>query len=538
MSLKSNLKLKTHTQRSQDSNSPKNKGGMSVLDFIMLGFGSMVGVGWAVSTNQWLRMAGGPLPAFIGFVIGTILLLPIGLSHAELMSALPVSGGVMAYGLRAFGSFASFIGAWFVALAYITILPWEALYINQILTNLIPILGKGPVLYRILDSEITLISIVLSVCFALGLYWINFKGSKLAATLQNFLANLIIVAGVVVVIASLWQGKLSNLLPWHQAYEDKQTMFSGIVRMVVIVPFFMAGFDTITQSVEERHAKLHHRDVAKSLLQAILLAGSFYAIVTLSTSAVLDWRVYADLPSPAMAYVLREAWGAGIGKALYIVIMVGSLAGLFSTWNGMFMAAARLLETMGKAGLIPRIFAKTHSKYQTPITASILCTIAAAIGPFVGFQLIDPLTNLGSFAFIVGWFITCLASLYLRFAEPKLKRSFVAPMGRWFLWLAVIFSGILLCLSFIPGQGTFMGYTALSIFFVWLILGLIFYLVTNGGQRGMHELEQRELLFGPKLMRKDRRIMLRSLRAKWEIEEIRERDIQAKQDLAEKMRDD
>lgn len=67
----------------------RKKGDMGYLDFFMLGFGSMVGVGWAVSSNHWIAQAGGPIPAFLGFIIATLLLIPIGLCHGELLATLP-----------------------------------------------------------------------------------------------------------------------------------------------------------------------------------------------------------------------------------------------------------------------------------------------------------------------------------------------------------------------------------------------------------------------------------------------------------------
>ena len=38
------------------------KKGVSALDFFCLGFGAIVGVGWAVSINSWMSDCGGPSP--------------------------------------------------------------------------------------------------------------------------------------------------------------------------------------------------------------------------------------------------------------------------------------------------------------------------------------------------------------------------------------------------------------------------------------------------------------------------------------------
>ena len=40
---------------------------MGIKDYFMLGFGSMVGVGWAVSLNSWFTTGGGVLAAILGF---------------------------------------------------------------------------------------------------------------------------------------------------------------------------------------------------------------------------------------------------------------------------------------------------------------------------------------------------------------------------------------------------------------------------------------------------------------------------------------
>ena len=485
----------------------RSKGTMGRLDFFMLGFGSMVGVGWAVSSNHWLAQAGGPLPAFLGFLIGTLLLIPIGLSYGELMSAIPVGGGVMVYTYRAYGTGVSFIGSWFVALAYLTILPWEAIYINQILASIFPVLRSGTVLYEIAGSPIYLNSALIGLVFTALLFYINYRGSKWAAKLQSVLSWVIIAAGIIVIIMSAISGSWRNLFPLyrHVGVGGHTNMASGILAMIVIVPFFMAGFDTIPQSVEESHPNVKFKNIARSMVLSIIFAGLFYAAIILSTASVLPWTEYAVYEAPAMAPMLAETYQGLLGRALYIMVMVGTLAGLFSTWNGMFMAAARLLQSMGKSGLLPAFFAKEHKRYKTPVGGSVFCLIAAGIGPFVGMGLIDPLTNLGSVAFVLGWLLTCLAALRLRKTEPNLARPFTPPGGKHMLRLAVLIAGVIVLLTFIPGQPAFMGTTGLILFAAWLIIGAIFYYFTNYGDRGMSEKERHRKLFKHMPKRRKRR---------------------------------
>ncbi|MDO5026621.1 MAG: APC family permease [Tissierellia bacterium] len=475
-------------------------GSLRKIDFFMLGFGSMIGVGWAVSSNGWLSQAGGPIPAFIGFLIGTLLLVPIGLSYGELMSILPVSGGVMSFTYAAFGSFMSFLSSWFVSLAYLIILPWEAIYINEILASIFPFIKSGPILYEFAGKAIYLNSVLLGGIFALLLLIINIKGSKSAARLQSILSWTIISIGFLVIILSFIKGDLSNLKPIYENVGEgsHKNFYSGVISMIVLVPFFMSGFDTIAQSAGDAKKELAFRDIARMIVLSILAAGAFYAIIIVSTSSVEPWKDYTFRQAPAIGGLLSGVYPFVLGKIIKYLVMIGTLAGLFTTWNGMFMASARLIQSMGKAGLLPRYLAKEHDKFKTPIRASIFCFLAAALGPFVGINFINPLTKIGSVSFVIGWLFTCLSAIKLRIDARCLVRGFRIPGGKYTLIGASVIASIILILTFIPQSPAFMGFTGIILFFSWLLIGLIFYYFTNHGDRGMDEEDRSMLILGTK----------------------------------------
>ena len=74
-----------------------------------------------------------------------------------------------------------------------------------------------------------------------------------------------------------------------------------------------------------------------------------------------------------MATMLQGLYPGLIGQVLYWIIMIGTLAGLFSTWNGMFMAAVRLLDTMGTSGLLPDFCEEGQEKDSTRGYHLLLC---------------------------------------------------------------------------------------------------------------------------------------------------------------------
>lgn len=110
---------------------------MSFWDYIGLGLGIVIGVGWVVYTGQWLT-DGGPLGTIIAFILGGLLLLPIGKTYAELTAAMPIAGGGMAYSYKAFGLFVSFLTAWALALSYVSATPFETIAIGMLAESIIP----------------------------------------------------------------------------------------------------------------------------------------------------------------------------------------------------------------------------------------------------------------------------------------------------------------------------------------------------------------------------------------------------------------
>lgn len=76
-------------------------------DVLALAFGAMIGWGWIVMTGRWIASAGS-LGAITAFVLGGLAIVLVGLTYAELASAMPQVGGEHVYSYRALGHFPSF----------------------------------------------------------------------------------------------------------------------------------------------------------------------------------------------------------------------------------------------------------------------------------------------------------------------------------------------------------------------------------------------------------------------------------------------
>ena len=471
--------------------------GFRKIDFFMLGLGAMIGVGWTVSLNNWFLTAGGVLGTILAFALGTLAVIPIGLTYGELTGALPVSGGSMAFAYRAEGSRFSFLGGWTVALAYIVLLPWEIIYINKILNILFPILRSGEPLYVFLGNPIYLPSLVTGILITLGLSYLNLKGSEMSGKIQTHLTSIIIVVALVLMGFLLTKADFANLKPVYKPIEgyDHKSFFTGFINMLVIVPFFLAGFDAIPQAIEDARAGVKPRTISKLLVLSIVAAGLFYIGIITTSGLALSWEEFATLDTPALAFVFKDYFNGWLGQGLYYLTLIGALAGLLSTYNGMFIASSRLLHSMGRAQLLPKVFAK-ESKFGTPLIGILFSTLATLVGVFLGSPVIKPLTNVGSTAFVLAWLITSYSALSLRKKEPNLDRPIQAGENRFIIYLAVAISGLLILLSLLPMSPGFMGRESLLILIAWLLLGAIFYFVSNRTGETISERRRHRLIFG------------------------------------------
>ena len=71
-------------------------------DVLALAFGAMVGWGWIVMTGNWIQSAGS-MGAILAFLIGGVAIVLVGLTYAELASAMPQVGGSMCTAIMRWG---------------------------------------------------------------------------------------------------------------------------------------------------------------------------------------------------------------------------------------------------------------------------------------------------------------------------------------------------------------------------------------------------------------------------------------------------
>src|SRR5262249_20788050 len=84
---------------------------MRGTEYFTLAFGSIVGVGWMVLLESWLRR-GGPVGAMLGFLLAGAALIPVVYVYGRLAERMPEAGTEVAYTSAVFPQSVSFATGW------------------------------------------------------------------------------------------------------------------------------------------------------------------------------------------------------------------------------------------------------------------------------------------------------------------------------------------------------------------------------------------------------------------------------------------
>src|SRR5699024_6044354 len=121
-------------------------------DVLAIGVGSMIGFGWVVLAGEFITRAG-VLGSVVAFVLGGLIVGLVGLTYAELVTALPRAGGEHQYTLRSLGSRWAFVTSWAVVLGYVSVVAFEAVALPETLMHLFPELS-GQALWTVAGSPV------------------------------------------------------------------------------------------------------------------------------------------------------------------------------------------------------------------------------------------------------------------------------------------------------------------------------------------------------------------------------------------------
>ena len=438
--------------------------GLSLTEFFTFGFGSMVGVGWVVLMDDWLGR-GGPGGAFLGFLAGGLLLLPVAVTYGRMVREVPDAGGEIAYTEGVLPRGWRFAAAWTMVLAYAIVCPWEAVAFGNLLGRLLPFFRQAE-LYSVAGRAITAPKLAAGLGLTAVIAAVNVAGIRLSGLFQN-----VLTFGMLALVAAftgmgLARGDPSRLEPLFARPGASGALLS-ILLVVQIVPYFMTGFESVGKESEEARPGFDPRNFGRAILIAAGAGTAFYCLVIAAVSLVFPWRSLVSGRLGTEAAFERAFSSRSIAQ----LILFAALLSLVKIFNGNFVAATRMLYGIGRRGLVHPALARLHPRSGAPAAAIALMAVLTAGSAFLGDALLVPVTEVGSLAVGVGWLSTCVAYLV---RHPSGRGRAAAGFG------AAVSAAIVLMKTLPPVPGSFSKAEWIA-FACWSFLGAAFWLARPRG---------------------------------------------------------
>ena len=425
---------------------------LSLWNYFALGFGTMIGTGWVILMDDWLGR-GGPLGAMLGFLLGGVLLLPIGYVYGQWVKRLPDAAGEAAYTAEVFPPFVSYLTGWMMLLAYFIVCPWEAVALGKLAAYIFPGLDTMA-LYRVAGHPVFLPRLLVGIALTLILSYLNYRGIRASAVFQNWATSSVLVVFLLLVLISAHGGAPANVKPLFS-----RAPLISILLALQIVPYFVTGFESVAKVAEEAHPGFPPANFFKAIAMALLVGAGFYVLAVGAVSYIAPWQGLLD-----KRFATAIAFEQGTHSTWLVrLILAISLVGLFQVFNGNFVASSRLLFAFGRRGTIAPAFARIHAINLTPTVAIFAVAGGTLIGLLLGDSLLVPVTEVGSMAAALGWFAACISFFVV---ESRTGLRAIALLG-------MTVSALLILMKLVPAvPGHFSGgeWIALG---VWLAIGLL-----------------------------------------------------------------
>jgi APA family basic amino acid/polyamine antiporter len=351
---------------------------------------------YALSVNDVIGSGIYLLPAAAAALLGpaslwAVLLAGVAVSllvlcYAQAASYFDQPGGGYLYAREAFGDFIGFEVGWMLLLTRIASAAALSNGLAEAVTHFWPDAASGGMRVAI---------IVGSLGFLVA---VNVVGVRAAARTGVFLSIakvlpllLFIAIGAAHVDASLAQ-PLSEPPPARALGEA-----------ALLLLFAYAGFENLPAAAGEYRNP--RRDVPFAMLSMIATVTAIYFAV--------QWVALGTLPGLAESQTpLAAASGRFAGAWLALVVTVGAAVSILGTNSNTLMLGPRYLHALAADGYGPRVLARIHPRFRTPVpailTVGALSLLLALSGSFVQLALLSVVARLCAY---IG---TALSVLVLR----------------------------------------------------------------------------------------------------------------------------
>ena len=376
---------------------------LTLIDGALLLVGTVIGSGIFVVPSLIAQRIPEPGLVIAIWLCSGVLVLCGALTLAELGTMLPQSGGLYVYMREAYGPFWAFLYGWTIMLVAI---PGS---VAALTTAFLLYLGY----FLPLSMQIQK---TLGIALLLGLAFINSRGVRQGAGVQN-LFTVLKVAGLamlIVLAAVLGRGSSSNFAP---AFPDGFSggMLTAIGVAMISTLFAYDGWHFVGFVGGE--IRDPQRTVPRSIFLGVFIVIAVYVAANVAYIYVLGQQRIA-----ASQRVAADAMAAMIGPTGATLITLAILCSTFGAISANVLAGPRVLFAMARDGTLVSLLARIHPRYETPANAIWALAIWAGVLTLTGGY--EHLITMSQFANWIFFTMVVLSVVVLRRKHPEWPRPY------------------------------------------------------------------------------------------------------------------
>ncbi len=346
-------------------------GALRLTGVLMQGIAHIAPATAVLFTIQFITSHAG-ITAPFAYLVAFLIVAMLGVSLTQLAKHLPSAGGYYTYVSRTVHPRVGFLSAWL----YFLYAPPTAAFSLAFVAYVFEASMRAE--YHVSCPWWLFFSIV-----GLFVAYVAYRGIEFSAKMM-----LLFGAGemAIVLLLSAWgifqpgRGGI-NLASFRIGNAPS---LNGLCLAVVFSIFALTGWEGVAPLAEE--SEKPRQTVPRAIIVAILLMGAF--LVFCSWGLLVGWGTddiqgFLNSKENPNFVLARRFWGSG-----WIIVLLALLNSMVAVSIAANNAATRVWYAMARSGPLPRLLAKIHPEYQTPVNAVILQIIVMfAVGLGLGFAI-------------------------------------------------------------------------------------------------------------------------------------------------------
>jgi amino acid transporter len=409
-------------------------------------------------------VAGGSTP--LAFLLGGIACLALAFVVIGFTRRMASAGYAYTYASRSLGKEAGFMAGWLYFFGFICFVPMTMSAVGFLAADL---LGVSPKLW--------ILFFFIGMALFLVLSTIRIK----VTTRVQLIVGIATVAIILLVdlVTTAKGGSHGQALSSFTFGHTNSGGFNGVFYGIIFGVTSYIGFETAADFGEETAHPRRYIPIA--VIAATLFAVVLYLWTTYSVT--IGFGVNNGAKFGADPVALKTTATTFVGSWLGTLTEIGGMCAAFIVAVACATAGARTLFAMGREGVLPAAFGRTHPQFKTPVTATVtVAVVATLLALLVGYPLSDdlfgqPFSNYyfwaitGSLVVIVVYIMLCIGGIVF-FYQTRASRNWNPLVHVVVPAIGAIVFGAALYGSVHPAPPGILKWTP-YLGLAWLVAGLI-----------------------------------------------------------------